>query len=43
MNTNQFEALVALVEQYAHNVPGELAQHRMEQLNKAGKNIFFAW
>jgi hypothetical protein len=43
MNSNQFEALVALVEEYAHNVPGELAKHRMEQLNQAGKNIFFAW
>ena len=43
MTSNQFDALVALVEEYAHNVPDELAKHRMEQLNQAGRNIFFAW
>jgi hypothetical protein len=43
MSSNQFDALIALVEEYAHNVPDELARHRMEQLNQAGKNIFFAW
>ena len=43
MASNQFDALIALVEEYAHNVPDELAKHRMEQLNQAGKNIFFAW
>jgi len=43
MTGNQFDALIALVEEYARNVPDELAKHRMEQLNQAGKNIFFAW
>ena len=43
MSSNQFDALIALVEEYAHNVPDELAKHRMEQLNQAGKNVFFAW
>ena len=43
MTSNQFDALVTLVEEYAHNVPDELARHRMEQLNQAGRNIFFAW
>lgn len=43
MNRTQFDALIALVEEYAQNVPGELAKHRLEQLNQAGKNIFFAW
>ncbi len=43
MNSNQFDALIALVEEYARNVPDELAKHRMEQLNHAGKDIFFAW
>lgn len=43
MNSNQFDALVALVEEYAHNVPEQLAKYRMEQLNQAGKNISFAW
>ena len=43
MNSNQFDALIALVTEYAHNVPDELATHRMAQVNLAGKNIFFAW
>ena len=43
MTSNQFDALIALVEEYAHNVPDELAKHRMEQLNHAGRNVFFAW
>lgn len=43
MSSNQFDALIALVEEYAHNVPDDLAKHRIEQLNQAGKNIFFAW
>ncbi len=43
MTSNQFDALIALVEEYAHNVPDELAKHRMEQLNQTGKNIYFAW
>lgn len=43
MTSNQFDALIALVEEYAHNVPDELARHRMEQLTQAGKDIFFAW
>ena len=43
LNRNQFDALVALVEEYAHNVPPELAKHRLEQLNQAGRDIFFAW
>src|SRR6266498_2330450 len=43
MRSNQFDALMAIVEEYVHNVPDELAKHRMAQLNQAGKNIFFAW
>jgi len=43
MKSGQFDALRALVEEYAHNVPDELAKHRLEQLNQAGKSIFFAW
>jgi len=43
MRSNQFDALRALVEEYAHNVPDELAKYRMSQLNQAGKGIFFAW
>jgi hypothetical protein len=43
MNARQFDALMALVEEYARNVPDQLAEDRIEQLNKAGRNIFFAW
>ena len=43
MNANQFDALMALMEVYAHNVADELAEGRTEQINKAGKNIYFAW
>ena len=43
MNANQFDALMALVEEYIRNVPNELAEGRMSQINKAGKQIHFAW
>jgi hypothetical protein len=43
MNANQFDALMALMEEYAHNVSNELADGRTEQINKAGRNIYFAW
>jgi len=43
MNANQFDALMALMEEYAHNVSDELADGRTEQINKAGRNIYFAW
>jgi hypothetical protein len=43
MNSRQFDALRGLMEEYAHNVPGELAAVRMAQIDKAGRNIYFAW
>jgi hypothetical protein len=43
MNGKQFDALRALMEEYAHNVPGELAEGRAAQIDKAGRNIYFAW
>ena len=43
MNSNQLDALMALMEEYAHNVSDELAEGRREQINKAGRNIYFAW
>jgi hypothetical protein len=42
MNSNQFDALMALMEEYAHNVSDELAEGRRELINKAGRNIYFA-
>jgi hypothetical protein len=43
MNANQFDALMALMEEYARNVPDELAEGRISQINKAGRDIHFAW
>lgn len=43
MNATQFDALMALMEAYAHNVPGEVAENRIAQINQAGRNIYFAW
>ena len=43
MNARQFDALRALVELYAYNLPDDLAGRRMEQINRAGRNVYFAW
>jgi hypothetical protein len=39
----QFDALMALMEEYAHSVPSDLAKGRIAQINKAGPDIYFAW
>ena len=43
MNAMQFDALMTLIEEHARNVPDELAKARLAQMNKAGRNIYFAW
>jgi hypothetical protein len=43
MNATQFDALMALIEEYAHNVPRELEEGRIAQMNRAGRDIYFAW
>ena len=43
LNANQFDALMALMEEYARNVPDELAEGRIAQINKVGRSIYFAW
>jgi hypothetical protein len=43
MNARQFDALRALVELYAYNLPDDLAKRRVEQNNRAGRNVYFAW
>jgi len=43
MAAKQFDALRALLEDYAGNVPGDLAEARLAQIDKAGRDIFFAW
>ena len=34
---------MALMEEYARNLPDDAAEDRIAQLNKAGRNIHFAW
>jgi hypothetical protein len=43
LNAKQFEKLMALLWEYANNVPEQMAQARMEEVKKAGKNLNFAW
>ncbi len=43
MNANQYDALRALVEVYSRNLPEDLARRRIEQLDKAARNVHFAW
>jgi len=43
MTKKQFDLLQTLLSSYAGNMPEQLAQARMEQVKKAGTNIFFAW
>lgn len=43
MTAQQFDALRALSEIYASNVPNELAERRVKQIDQAGRNAFFAW
>jgi len=43
MNAHQFELLQALIEEYARNMPDQIAQAREEVIRKAGKDVYFAW
>jgi len=43
MNVKQFDALMTLMEEYARNVPDEMAEDRIKQVNDSGRNIYFAW
>jgi hypothetical protein len=43
MNKKQLDLLQTLLSDYANNMPEQLAQARMEQVKKAGTNLFFAW
>ena len=43
MNLKQFALLMALLEDYARNMPEQIAESREEQIRKAGKDIYFAW
>jgi hypothetical protein len=43
MNAEQKETLQTLLEEYAGNVPEELAHARQEQIHGAGNDLYFAW
>lgn len=43
LGSKQFDLLMALMTEYAGNVPGQLAQRRKTQIERAGKDIHFAW
>jgi len=43
MNAKQRELLKNLLGEYVHNVPPEMAQSRLDKIQKAGNNIHFAW
>ena len=43
MTSSQFDNLRALAELYTRNLPDDVAQRRVDQLEKAGRDIWFAW
>ena len=43
MNAKQREILSRLLEEYAYNMPDQVAQARVEMIKKAGTNVLFAW
>ena len=43
MNSKQLDLLQKLLEEYAANMPDQLADARREMIKKAGKNVHFAW
>ncbi len=43
MNGRQVDVLMALVSEYARNVPADLAAGRIAQMNRSGRNVYFAW
>jgi hypothetical protein len=43
MTAKQREMLSALLEEYADSFPEEIAQARLDQVKKAGNNLYFAW
>ncbi|MBY0505679.1 MAG: DUF3500 domain-containing protein [Bryobacteraceae bacterium] len=43
LNAKQKEMLQTLLEEYANNLPGDLAAIRLQQIKAAGNNLHFAW
>jgi hypothetical protein len=43
LNPKQFDKLAALLDEYANNVPPQVAAAREDLIRRAGENIWFAW
>lgn len=43
MNAKQRQALQELIDEYIYNAPEPLAAARLDQVKKAGANLYFAW
>jgi hypothetical protein len=43
MTSKQFDKLMALLDEYASNVPTPMRMEREAVIKKAGKNMYFAW
>ncbi len=43
MNASQKQLLTDLLDEYCYNLPETLAQVRLDQIKKAGDNLYFAW
>lgn len=43
MTPKQRELLILLCEEYAENLPSQIASYRRRQIQNAGTNLFFAW
>jgi len=43
MASKQFDVFRALAEVYVRNLPDEIAQRRLNQIDQAGRNAWFAW
>lgn len=43
MNAKQRELLASVLDEYANNVPEDIAQARLDIIKKVGNNMYFAW
>ncbi|MBL8217557.1 MAG: DUF3500 domain-containing protein [Bryobacterales bacterium] len=43
LNAKQKAALQALLEEYCHNLPEQVAQYRLDQIKKSAGQTYFAW
>jgi hypothetical protein len=43
MTSKQREMLQAVLDEYVHSLPDQIAERREEQIKKAGNNFHFAW